>query len=248
VPGSSPSIDRSAVLHADRWLIAVNKPSGLAVHPGWSPRSEATALAWVRRLAGVHVHPVHRLDRATSGVLLFALDSTTAGLVGKAFEHGRVVKRYVALVRGTPAEHGVVDHPIPRREGGDRVEAVTEFRRIAISDRDRCSLVEAVPRTGRLHQIRRHLKHLSHPIVGDVRYGKGDINRHYRAAWGLHRLALHAAVLELEHPHTGAWLGLRAPVPDDLRGPWAALGLQDGCGSLGPLESSRSPEARRPED
>ncbi len=204
----------------------MNKPSGLAVHPGWSPKSEPTALAWARGRAGRYVYPVHRLDRATSGVLLFALDPDTARIVGGSFTDGLVAKTYLALVRGTPDEQGLIDHPIPRKEGGPRVPAVTAYRRLARSEHDRCSLVEARPRTGRLHQIRRHLKHISHPLVGDVRYGKGDINRHYRAQWNLHRLALHALVLELPHPRSGAPLQVRASVPPDLAQPLAALGLQ----------------------
>lgn len=220
----SPNVD-AALLHLDEWLIVLNKPSGLAVHPGWAPRGEPTALVWARRLAKRHVYPVHRLDRGTSGALLFALDSSTARTISEGFARGEVSKRYVALVRGVSPDEGVVDHPIPRREGGPRVPAVTRFRRVQSCTRDRCSLVEAWPQTGRLHQVRRHLKHISHPLVGDVRYGKGDINRRFRSQWNLHRLALHHLRMVLPHPHTGEALDLYAPIPADLADPLRALGL-----------------------
>ncbi len=216
-----------SLLHLDAHVLAMNKPSGLAVHPGWTPRSEPTALVWARREAGCHVYPVHRLDRATSGVLLFGLSSAVARTIGESFAQGEVAKRYVALVRGTPPEEVEIDHPIPRTEGGPRVDAATWCRRLARSAQDRCSLVEARPRTGRLHQIRRHLKHISHPLVGDVRYGKGDINRHYRAQWGLHRLALHALHLALPHPSGAGELSVRAPIPDDLAEPLQRLEVFD---------------------
>jgi tRNA pseudouridine65 synthase len=213
------------LIHLDDRILVMNKPSGLAVHPGWTPKSEPTALQWARREARRWVYPVHRLDRATSGVLVFALDSEAAGALGRAFEQGRVRKLYLALVRGVPPQTGTIDNPVPRSEGGERVPASTEFRLVARSERDRCSLVEAKPKTGRLHQIRRHLKHISHPIVGDVRYGKGDINRHYRSAWSLHRLALHALAIELPDPVTNDLVRFEAPISEDLAGPLRALGV-----------------------
>ena len=205
----------------------MNKPSGLAVHPGWVPKTEPTAMIWARREAGRHVYPVHRLDRATSGVLVFALSSDDARRLGEAFMGGEARKRYIALVRGTPPDEVEIDHPVPKTEGGERVDAFTWCRRLARSAHDRCSLVEARPRTGRLHQIRRHLKHLSHPLIGDVRHGKGDINRHYRATWDLHRLALHALELDIPHPSGEGMLRLRAPIPEDLATPLQRLEVFD---------------------
>jgi tRNA pseudouridine65 synthase len=179
----------------------------------------------VRDALGAHVHPVHRLDRGTSGVLLFARTREAAATLGRAFEAGAVEKRYLALVRGTPPDEGVVDHAIPRAEGGERVAAVTRFRRLARSSVDRCSLVLALPETGRMHQIRRHLHHISHPIVGDVNHGSGAINRHYRARYGLHRLALHASSIAFDHPTTGERMAVSAPVPGDLADALSALDL-----------------------
>ncbi len=211
------------ILYQDDALVAVAKPSGLAVHRGWA-NDDVFAMTLARDLVGRYVYPVHRLDRATSGVLVFALDKDAARLVQRQFESGRIVKRYLALVRGIPPDAGVIDHPVPRApKSQERVAAVTEYRRLGTFER--FSLVEARPRTGRLHQIRRHLKHLSHPIVGDVRYGKGDINRAFRERFGLHRLALHACELVLEHPRLGTPLTLVAELPEDLASPFAAMGL-----------------------
>ena len=209
-------------LYQDATLLAINKPSGLAVHRG-AAWDRVVALGIVRDLVGHHVHAVHRLDRATSGALLFALDPETARLMYAKFEAGEVGKRYLALVRGIPPEEGVIDHPIPRVEDGPRVPAVTEFRRLATFER--YALVEARPLTGRLHQIRRHFKHISHPLIGDVRYGKGEHNRLFRERFGLHRLALHALELAFDHPGTGERLRIVAPVPEDLAGALGAMGM-----------------------
>ena len=206
------------LLHQDDRLVAVDKPSGMAVHRGWS-RERYTVLQVLRDQVGRHVYPVHRLDRSTSGALVLAFDPETARSLQEQFESGGVRKRYLALVRGIPPEEGIIDHPIPRAPDGPRVPAVTEFRRLGTFER--YALLEVIPRTGRLHQIRRHLKHVSHPLIGDVRYGKGEHNRLFRERFGLHRLALHALELRLEHPP----LRFFAPVPEDLAGPLRAMGL-----------------------
>jgi tRNA pseudouridine65 synthase len=219
---AEPAGETLPVLYADDTLLAVNKPSGMLVHRGWA-RDGPIAMLLARDLAGRHVFPVHRLDRGTSGVLLLALSAEAARSLQQSFAAGRVRKRYLALVRGIPPERGVVDHPVPRSQGGPRVPAVTEFRRLAIFER--YALLEAIPRTGRLHQIRRHLKHLSHPVIGDVLYGKGEHNRLFRSRFGLHRLALHALEISLDHPRDGTPLCLRAPLPPDLAGPLRAMGL-----------------------
>jgi tRNA pseudouridine65 synthase len=216
---STPDIP---LLHRDDHLVVVNKPSGLAVHRGMS-RERIVVLQLVRNLVGRHVYPVHRLDRATSGALLLALSPGTARLLQEQWESGGVEKRYLALVRGIPPEEGVIDSPVPRSPHGPRVPAVTEFRRLAVFER--YALMEARPLTGRLHQIRRHFKHISHPLIGDVRYGKGEHNRLFRERFGLHRLALHAVSLEFDHPATGERMRVVAAVPEDLAGPLRVMGI-----------------------
>jgi tRNA pseudouridine65 synthase len=210
------------ILHRDPHLAAVDKPSGLLVHRGWADDDEV-AVTLARQALGAFVYPVHRLDRGASGALLFAFSSEVAALLHAALEEGRVEKRYLVAVRGVAPEAVRIDHPIPRKEGGPRVAAVTEVRRLAAGRHS--SLVEAIPRSGRLHQIRRHLKHISHPVLGDANYGKGALNRQLRQETGLARLALHAAGLRFAHPVTGAIVTIDSPLPEDLEGPLRKLGL-----------------------
>jgi tRNA pseudouridine65 synthase len=224
------------LLFVDAHLVVANKPSGLLVHRGWA-RDEDTALFRVRDAVGEHVYPIHRLDRGTSGALLFARNPETARLLGNTFQEGRADKRYLALVRGEPPAEGVIDYAIPKAEDGERVPAVTRFRLIARSPVDRCSLVEAKPETGRLHQVRRHLCHIGHPLVGDVNHGRGDINRRYREQYQLFRLALHAHALGFDHPLLGTRVSVRAPVPDDFARALTALQLPLECSSEWPGSS-----------
>ncbi|MBX3228025.1 MAG: pseudouridylate synthase [Labilithrix sp.] len=214
------------LLYVDDHVAIANKPSGLLVHRGWD-RDDDVALFRVRdALGGAHVFPLHRLDRGTSGALVFARTQEAARALAAAFEGGRVEKRYLALVRGAvKADEGVIDYPIQRSEDGPRVPALTRYRVLARSTVDRCSLVLARPETGRLHQIRRHLRHIDHPLVGDVKHGSGSINRHYRATYDLHRLALHAHAIAFAHPVTGARVEVEAPLPDDLRVPFEKLAV-----------------------
>jgi tRNA pseudouridine65 synthase len=219
------------ILHRDEHLVLLDKPPGIVVHPGWAIDGGGL-VRMLREQLGQPVWPVHRLDRATSGVLALALSAESAAALGRAFADGRVDKRYLALVRGHPPESVVVDHPVPARPDGPRVPAVTELRRLGVWGR--YALVEARPRTGRLHQIRRHLKHLSCPIIGDVNYGKGEHNRLFRREHGLNRLALHALALRLPHPITGApVVGYAAP-SGTLAACLAAIGL--GAAVPGPEE------------
>ena len=211
------------VLHRDEDCIVVDKPSGMVVHPGLA-NDAVDLLRGVRSIAARHVYPAHRLDRGASGCVVFALHEAAASALGRAFSEGRVEKRYLALTRGHPPEEGVIEHPIERVPGGPKVPAVTRYRRLGVAGR--YALVEAVPVTGRLHQIRRHLKHLSCPLIGDVKYGKGEHNRLFRTEYGLHRLALHALELGFPHPRDGALLTVRAPVTGELESCLGALGLR----------------------
>lgn len=210
------------LLYQDDDVAVVNKPSGMLVHRGWD-NDKVVAMTLLRNRLGMHVYPVHRLDRGTSGALVFALNKPAASKLCGHFEAGEVGKTYVALVRGITPEQGTIDHPLAPSKGAQKRPAQTEFRRLGCFER--YSLVEARPRTGRLHQIRRHLKHISHPLIGDVRYGKGEHNRHFREVFGLHRLALHALQIEFPHPTSGEPLRIRAPLPADLDAAFAQMGL-----------------------
>ena len=201
------------VVHRDDRCVVADKPSGVATHRGWAPRTDEddVLLQMVRDEVNAYVYPVNRLDRGASGLVLFALDKEAAAAFAEAWPAGD--KRYLAITRGHPPEHIVLDHAIPKERGGPRVPAITEFWRRDVFGR--YALVEARPQTGRLHQIRRHLKHLSCPIIGDVNYGKGDHNRLWRERFDLHRLALHCTSLSVAHP-AGHALAVTSPLPADL--------------------------------
>ena len=202
------------ILHRDARCVVVDKPAGLATHRGWVDDDDVL-LQRVRDMVGMYVYPIHRLDRAASGIVLFALDRDAARAFTDAWMARAADKRYLAITRGHPAEHVVLEHAIPKAPGEPRVDATTEFWR-----RDtfgRYALVEARPITGRLHQIRRHAKHLSCPLIGDVRYGKGEHNRIFREQHGLHRLALHATSLTVPHPDGGA-LAVTCALAADMAG------------------------------
>lgn len=225
-PRPAPTPSSIAILHHDDAIVVVDKPSGLSVHRG-DDQGTTFALNLTRNAIGQWVYPVHRLDRATSGVLVFALSPEHARAIQASFEAREVEKVYLALVRGKPPLHGIIESPMEKREGGPRVEAVTEFDTRFMSDVARVSLVEARPRTGRRHQIRRHLRRINHPIAGDVRYGKGIENRGYRAELGLYRLALHARRFSFPHPATGERVSFESPMPEDLAQPLRRAGVPE---------------------
>lgn len=225
-----------AFLHRGERVAVVDKPSGVVVHATRGAEGRPL-LQRARDALGHRVWPLHRLDAATSGALAFALDPETASALAPRFGTGEVDKLYVALVRGVPPPSGVIDHPVPNADGR-RVPAVSAFRRLWTNER--YSLVAVRPRTGRRHQIRRHLKHESWPIIGDVRYGKGDHNRWFRKEHGLHRLALHAARLGFVVPDEGS-LEVRAPLPPDLAEPLASLGVPRSILDEAPAAEADSP-------
>ena len=198
------------ILHRDARCVAVDKPSGIATHRGWADDDDAL-LQLVRDTVNAYVYPVHRLDRGASGVVLFALDRDAARAFSEAWPTAD--KRYLAITRGHPPEHALIDHPIPRGPGLPRVDAKTEIWCKDVFGR--YALVEARLHTGRLHQIRRHLKHISCPLIGDVRYGKGEHNRLWRERFALHRLALHCTSLRVAHPD-GTDLIIACPLAPDL--------------------------------
>jgi tRNA pseudouridine65 synthase len=218
-----PPSEPPPILYRDDRIVAVDKPAGTVVHRGWA-NDEAPLLQTVRDLVGQHVFPVHRLDRGASGVVLFALDSEAAGALARIWREPLCIdKRYMAITRGHPPAHARIDHAIPREPGAERVDAVTEvWLREAIG---RYALVEARPHTGRLHQIRRHLKHLACPLIGDVKYGKGEHNRLWRTEHGLRRLALHATRLTFPDPETQTLVTVHAPLPADLTAALASARL-----------------------
>ena len=171
------------------------------------------------------VWPVHRLDRATSGVLLFALDAETAAAVGRQLMARTVEKRYLAVARGFTDPVGRIDYPLSTGDRRQDQPACTDYRRLGTLELPiaigrypsaRYSLLSVWPRTGRTHQIRRHFKHVFHPLIGDTTYGEGRHNRLFRVEFGCHRLLLHAVEMRLQHPWAGRNLVLQAPLSGDF--------------------------------
>ncbi|MCA9792930.1 MAG: tRNA pseudouridine(65) synthase TruC [Candidatus Eremiobacteraeota bacterium] len=207
------------VLYQDDWLCAILKPAGVLVHPTRGADDRVTCLSLVRDMLGQWVYPIHRLDRGTSGVLVFPLSSEDAREVGRAFAEHRVEKVYYAVTRGW-VEDGVQASEL------DGKTAETSYRCLARTEvpipvdphpSARYSLVEARPSSGVYHQIRRHLRRAGHPILGDTRHGHKGHNQMAREHFGFERLALHAGRLVLPHPRTGQPLCLEAPTTPDLR-------------------------------
>lgn len=218
------------IIYKDEYLVAINKPSGLLVHKSMIDRHEIYyAMKILRDQIGAWVYPIHRLDKPTSGVLLFALDSDTARMMNEQFRAHTIEKNYVAVVRGYAPESGIIEHALQEKldkisdkdanQQKDAQEAVTAFRCLATVelnaavgkyDKTRYSLVALKPQTGRKHQLRRHMKHISHHILGDTKYGRGEHNKFVRKEYNMHRLLLHCTSLTVEHPYTKKSLRLEA--------------------------------------
>lgn len=218
-------------LYRDEQLLVVHKPAGLLVHRSPIDKHETEfALQYARSLnGGEHVYPVHRLDRPTSGILVFARDPETARRLGLAMMSGEVHKTYLAMVRGWPPGEGEIDHPL-REEPDDRRlkgqeqpvrEARTRYRTLATTEiqvaiekypTSRYAMVELYPETGRKHQLRRHMKHISHPIIGDANHGRGRHNRYFAERFGEGRLMLAATRMAFVHPVTGNLMTFEAPL------------------------------------
>jgi len=232
--------DPIEILFEDADLLAVNKPAGLLVHRSKIANDETEFLLdRIKQQAGANLYLAHRLDRATSGVLLLAKSREVAGEIGRAFMAREVTKRYLAVVRGWPDAEGVIDYPLPGvREHGPRKPALTRWRTLATTTlpiemgrypEQRYALVEAAPETGRYRQIRKHFHHVSHHIVGDTSHGRGDHNRLWRIHFQLQRMLLHAWRLEFAHPRSGERVRIQAP----LDTAWLrVLGRFDWTGAL----------------
>jgi tRNA pseudouridine65 synthase len=225
-----------SILYQDEHLVAVNKPIGLLVHRSFIDRRETEyAMQVLRDQLGRWVYPLHRLDKATSGVLVFALDKEIARRMTEVITGGGISKSYCAVVRGFTDDAGRIDNPLkePRdrmadhRTNPDRPEreAVTEYRRLAAVELPhpvgryataRYSLIAVTPRTGRMHQIRRHLKHVFHPVIGDTTYGDGKHNEFFRERFQCNRLLLHAQEIAFAHPVSDQHIRIQAPFDDSF--------------------------------
>lgn len=232
------------IVYEDEVLLIVDKPAGLLMHPSWLDRRETDTLAgrakaYLQKQGDeVKVHTIHRLDRPTSGLVVMCKEDGAAKALIEQFQSQTVQKRYWAICRGFAPVQQTLDYPL--KEEHDRIadkmaatdkaaqEAVTEFRRLGIAElavpvsryaKMRLSLLDCKPITGRKHQIRRHLKHLRHPILGDTRHGCRHLNRAFEGAFGELSMALRAVSMEFVHPVTGLEMSVSVDV-DDVWGRW----------------------------
>lgn len=214
------------IVYQDEHIIAINKPHGLLVHRS-KIANDATefALQILRDQIGKHVSPVHRLDRKTSGLLLFAFEKDVEIAMHKQFQEGLVEKKYLAILRGYAPEQMVINYPLAK-ENGTMQEAVTSFKTLQLAEIDvafgkhatsRYSLVEAAPTTGRMHQLRRHFAHIFYPIIGDRKHGCNKQNRFFKEQFEMTTMLLHASELVFIHPVTGAKLKLTANLHDEFK-------------------------------
>ena len=233
------------ILYHDEHIVAIHKPAGLLVHRSPIDKHETQfAVQMTRDAIGQEVFPIHRLDKPTSGLLLFSLDKTSARDLGEQFMNHTIAKTYHAICRGWAAEQGLIDKPLKYQK--DKIadkdkadtdviqEAQTAYKTLATTsvnhqigrfEQQRYCLMELAPKTGRKHQLRRHLNHLNHPIIGDVKYGDRHHNHFFNDWHGHHRLYLAATSLEFIHPATKKNIKINAPIQSNFESTLKALGM-----------------------
>ncbi|QLE84862.1 tRNA pseudouridine(65) synthase TruC [Shewanella sp. Scap07] len=232
------------VLYEDEDVVAIHKPAGLLVHRSYLARRERFfAMQLTRDKIGCHVFPVHRLDRPTSGILLFAKSSEMANILCEQFANKTIEKHYIALVRGNMHEAGLLDYALKQEldDLGDKhadtdkaaQDAQTSYKPLLNCEipypsgrysTSRYCLIHLTPHTGRKHQLRRHMAHLRHPIIGDTTHGDGKQNRFFREHFNINRLWLIAKKLSFDHPRTGE----RVSIETELESQWLELFEQLG--------------------
>ncbi|EGN75645.1 23S RNA-specific pseudouridylate synthase [Idiomarina sp. A28L] len=229
------------IIYQDEHIVVIDKPAGLLVHRTALARGEKWfAMQLLRDKVGQHVFPVHRLDRPTSGLLAFALSAEVATKMSELFANHRVQKIYHAVVRGYVNEYGRIDYPLKEEldaiadkmanQDKDAQSAVTDFlclEQIELPfkvstkhETSRYSLVKLAPKTGRKHQLRRHMAHIRHPIVGDTNHGDGRHNKFFREHFNIKRLLLAATNLSFPHPVTQQPMHFEAQVPKEFYVPF----------------------------
>ncbi|MEM6319693.1 MAG: pseudouridine synthase [Bacteroidota bacterium] len=200
-----------SILYEDVDFIAINKPTGILVHRTKISEDKRFVLQLLRRQIGYRIYPVHRLDRATSGVLIFGKHKEAASDLSELFRAKEVQKTYLGIVRGYVETAATVNYPLAKEKWLPKKEAITHYKKLAQTEISvpisrystaRYSLVKVRLETGRRHQIRRHFSHLRHPIIGDKKHGDVKHNKHWANEFGVTRMLLHASSFEFIHPFT----------------------------------------------
>lgn len=212
------------ILFEDEHLIVVNKPPGILVHRTPISEDKVFLMQQLRDQVGYKIFTIHRLDRGSSGVLIFGKYAEMSGMMSQLFIQRSIEKKYLVVVRGWLEDYDVIDYPLKDLETGVLIplQAKTAFNCLKRSEINaavglrystaRFSLVEAIPETGRRHQIRKHFAHISHPIIGDKRHGDVKHNSYFRDHFGLERMFLHASSVSFIHPITNTIQTIVAPL------------------------------------
>lgn len=213
------------IIYQDKYLVAINKPHGLLVHRSpIATNADTFAVQELRNQLDQHVYPVHRLDRKTSGVLLFALDTDTHRQMQQAFADRKLEKDYLTILRGYTEDEGTIDYALTNDKGKVQ-EAVTHYRTLERTEvavpfgkhnTSRYSLVAVKPETGRMHQIRKHFAHILHPIIGDRPHGCNKQNRLFKEKWQMTTMLLHARQLSFDHPTGQKHVKLEAEIQSEF--------------------------------
>ena len=224
------------IIYQDDYLIAINKPHGLLVHKSkYAGEADYYAVQVLRDQIGQYVWPCHRIDRKTSGVLLFSLDVDTNSLMQQQFTNSQVSKKYLSIVRGYTDDEGIIDYALVNEKGKEQ-EAVTKYKTLQKAELDvpfgkfqtsRYSLIEAYPQSGRLHQIRKHLAHIFHPIIADRTHGCNKQNRLFKEQWNMITMTLHAQEVSFVHPITKTDITIKANISNEFKSVMSIMGFTD---------------------
>ena len=221
-----PNIDKIDIIFEDDYIIAINKPNNFLVHQSnyAGNLNEQSVVEFLIDQTGKMFYPIHRLDRKTSGILLLSKEKETVKKFQSLFTENTIQKTYYAVVRGFSPENGIINSPIKNEDSKVYKEALTNYETIRSVeldipvhpyDKSRYSLMKLIPKTGRMHQLRKHLNKISHPIIGDYKYGDRFHNRNFENNFNWNYLFLHAHSLEFVHPISNEKLTLKADFPTD---------------------------------
>lgn len=226
------------IVYRDEYLVAINKPHGILVHrTKIASDADVFALQLLRNQIGVPVTPVHRIDRKTAGVLIFSLNADINRAMNLLFDASVVEKKYTAIVRGYTTDSEVIDYPL-RKDNGQMQDSITTYRTIervelpialGRHNTQRYSLVEVKPKTGRMHQIRKHFNHIRHPIIGDRPHGCNKQNKLFKQKWSITTMMLHASNVSFIHPVTGQMLNIEAAIQPEFDHCLKVLGFTSIC-------------------
>jgi tRNA pseudouridine65 synthase len=214
------------ILHEDEYMIAINKPSGILVHRTGISEDKVFVLQELRNQINQRIYPIHRLDRGTSGVLVFGKSQDAASRLGIKLQEHFMTKSYLAIVRGYVLDSDTIDYPL-LTDSGQSQDAITHYQLLQKNEVNlsigmryptaRFSLVNITPKTGRTHQIRKHFSHIRHPVINDKKHGDVKHNTYFRDVLGIYRMLLHANQLSFEHPYTFAPMVLSADLDTDFQ-------------------------------